>query len=425
MQLKALLPAILLLLTTYQGKAQNESTTVNSAKESFNLHSINGLQNISRIDSIINFSKTFLGKPYRGGSSGPNSFDCSGFTSFVFSNFGIKLGRSSRDQAEQLPTISNDDIQPGDLVFFNGHHRGSRIGHVGLVVEKKENGEFSFIHSASSSGISISNSTANYYQRRFIKAGRVFNTDSLLARAVSTSVVKTNEIEPVKMEDLNTAMDNNPVYENVAVTKKIPAKYHVVKSGETLSSIAKKYGVTVSQLRKQNKMSSDFLSLKQRIKVAESRETQVYEKVLAKHQPKAHQDSVQHKTDIAHETSTNNKMEHVVAKGETLFSIAKKYHMTVDELKKLNQTGKGHIIPGQKLLVVNTENNTEEHLADIAPVQTPVKEKKHKQQTHTVKSGETMSEIADKYNCSVAQIKNWNHKKNTKINAGEKLKINA
>lgn len=422
MRLKVLLPAILLLFTIFQGKAQSEPTVENSSKEPFNPQSISSLQNISRIDSIINFSKTYLGKPYRGGSAGPNSFDCSGFTSFVFSNFGIKLGRSSRDQAEQLPTVSNNDIQPGDLVFFNGHHRGSRIGHVGLVVEKKENGEFTFIHSASSSGISISNSTANYYQRRFIKAGRVFNTDSLLARAVSTSVAKTDEIEPVQMADINSGANPEPVYENVAVTKKIPAKFHTVKSGETLSSIAKKYGVTVSQLRKQNKLNSDFLSLKQRVKVVESRETQVYEKVLVKHQPKSQPDSVQnHQNPVL---TAENSTEHQVTKGETLFSIAKKYHMTVEDLKQLNKIEKGHIMPGQKLVVTKTKGDTETQIADNAPAQ-PVKEKKHKQQTHTVKSGETMSEIADKYHCTVSQIKNWNHKRNTKINAGEKLKINA
>ena len=97
-----------------------QTDSINSSSNQTINRSFNnfGAASISRIDSILNFSKNYLGKPYRGGSAGPNSFDCSGFTSFVFSNFGRKLGRSSRDQAEQTPTVSNDEIQPGDLVFF-------------------------------------------------------------------------------------------------------------------------------------------------------------------------------------------------------------------------------------------------------------------------------------------------------------------
>lgn len=403
-----------------------QTDSINSSSNQTINRSFNnfGAASISRIDSILNFSKNYLGKPYRGGSACPNSFDCSGFTSFVFSNFGVKLGRSSRDQAEQTPTVSNDDIQPGDLVFFNGHHRGSRIGHVGLDVEKKENGEFTFIHSASSSGISISNSDAPYYRKRFIKAGRVFNTDSLIARASSTSVTTPNIVENSTLaENQNTVR-----YETVAVTKKVPAKYHTVKSGETLSSIAQKHGTTIAQLKKKNKLTSDFLSLKQRLKIADSYETKVYEKQLVKTTVKMANDSTQLANDPLPQIQDDDNSEttqHKVGKGETLYSIAKAYQMTVDELKSINKLNNGKIFPGQQL---NVTRNTIPEKADqsIAKTETEKKAKKNEKRiTHVVKSGETLSEIAEKYKCTIAQIKTWNSKKSTKINTGEKLKINT
>lgn len=78
---------------------------------------------------VVAIAKRYLGAPYRWGASGPNSFDCSGFTMFVYRQVGVSLPHSSRAQYGSGQRVSRSDLQPGDLVFF-----GSPIHHVGIYV---------------------------------------------------------------------------------------------------------------------------------------------------------------------------------------------------------------------------------------------------------------------------------------------------
>lgn len=79
--------------------------------------------------SIVEIAKSRLGAPYRWGASGPYSFDCSGFTSWVYRQKGISLPRVSRAQIGAGKRVSRGNLEPGDLVFF-----GSPIHHVGIYV---------------------------------------------------------------------------------------------------------------------------------------------------------------------------------------------------------------------------------------------------------------------------------------------------
>jgi len=65
---------------------------------------------------VVSIAKRYLGAPYRWGASGPNSFDCSGFTMFVYSQVGVSLPHSSRAQINSGQRVSRADLQPGDLV---------------------------------------------------------------------------------------------------------------------------------------------------------------------------------------------------------------------------------------------------------------------------------------------------------------------
>ncbi len=97
-----------------------------------------------------------LGKPYSRGSKGPSAFDCSGFSSYVYSQFGISLGASSRDQYLQGDPIERKELREGDLVFFTGRRGGGPIGHVGIVVSAdNDTGTFRFIHASNTQGISV------------------------------------------------------------------------------------------------------------------------------------------------------------------------------------------------------------------------------------------------------------------------------
>jgi cell wall-associated NlpC family hydrolase len=79
--------------------------------------------------AVVDAARKYLGIPYRYGGSGPNNFDCSGLTAYVYREFGVNLPHSAEWQYTSLPHVSRDSLQPGDLVFF-----GSPIHHVGIYV---------------------------------------------------------------------------------------------------------------------------------------------------------------------------------------------------------------------------------------------------------------------------------------------------
>ncbi|MHC1720186.1 MAG: NlpC/P60 family protein [Clostridiaceae bacterium] len=80
-------------------------------------------------NAVVAYASNFLGTPYRWAANGPNAFDCSGFTSYVFRHFGISLPRTSSSQQSVGVAVSRSELRPGDLVFF-----GSPAHHVGIYV---------------------------------------------------------------------------------------------------------------------------------------------------------------------------------------------------------------------------------------------------------------------------------------------------
>lgn len=81
----------------------------------------------------------YLGTRYRYGSTGPKTFDCSGFIRYVFRQEGINLPRTSRMQYREGEKVSRDQLRPGDLLFFSSPRSGKgRVGHVAMVVDVNE-----------------------------------------------------------------------------------------------------------------------------------------------------------------------------------------------------------------------------------------------------------------------------------------------
>lgn len=126
-------------------------------------------------DQVLEYAHTFLGVPYRLGASGPSQFDCSGFTRYVFQEFGYDLAHSSATQYKEARKVESfSDLRKGDLVFFGARNSIRRIGHVGIVVEVDEpRGMFRFIHASTSHGVEVQQSTHPYFMMRYIGAGRV------------------------------------------------------------------------------------------------------------------------------------------------------------------------------------------------------------------------------------------------------------
>jgi cell wall-associated NlpC family hydrolase len=132
------------------------------------------IKNSQQVDNIINYAKKFLGTPYRYSGMTPSGFDCSGFISYIFGNFGFSLSRSSYGMAEYGKTVKLNEIQPGDLMFFKGSStKSSRVGHVAMVVEVTPDA-IKFIHSSTSRGVVIDNfKTSKYYIPRYITTKRL------------------------------------------------------------------------------------------------------------------------------------------------------------------------------------------------------------------------------------------------------------
>ncbi len=126
------------------------------------------------IADLLDEARTHIGKRYVHGSKGPNTFDCSGFSSYVFKQFGYNLSPSSRTQYTQGVAVDRHDLRSGDLVFFTSRSSGKNVGHVGIVVSAdNEKGTFKFIH-ASVRGVKISD-FEGYYVPRYIGARRVIS----------------------------------------------------------------------------------------------------------------------------------------------------------------------------------------------------------------------------------------------------------
>lgn len=126
---------------------------------------------------IIEFAKSMIGIRYRAASSSPSrGFDCSGFVNYVFSNFGFKVPRSSRDFAASGDAVKLEDAKIGDVILFTGtNSRSRRPGHVGIVYSV-DGDEIKFIHSSSGSarGVTITSLNEGFYKRRFLKVISVF-----------------------------------------------------------------------------------------------------------------------------------------------------------------------------------------------------------------------------------------------------------
>jgi cell wall-associated NlpC family hydrolase len=110
-----------------------------------------------------------VGRPYRNGGADPDGFDCSGFTRYVFAQYGIQLPREVKDQFEVGGPVEPDEIALGDLLFFTTVAAGA--SHVGISL-----GGDRFVHAPSSKGVvRIERTTTAYWSQRYVGARRIIS----------------------------------------------------------------------------------------------------------------------------------------------------------------------------------------------------------------------------------------------------------
>ena len=152
---------------------------------------------------------------------------------------------------------------------------------------------------------------------------------------------------------------------------------YVVKSGDTLWSIAKKYGVSVDELKEKNNLSSNALSINQILIIPTKDET----------------------------VDEDNGDYYTVVAGDTLYGIANRYGLTVDELKSLNNLTSNTLSVGQKLLIKPTDTSD------------------GSLETYTVKKGDNLYQIALQYDTTVDALKTLNGLTSNLLSIGQVLKI--
>lgn len=198
-------------------------------------------------------------------------------------------------------------------------------------------------------------------------------------------------------------------------------KYHKVKRGETLSIIARRYGVSVSTLKKWNGLRSSRLKTGQRLRI------NTYQRVAKKEEPETVQEELAENkveqpvekpnTTVQQSVDVDTKY-HTVRRGETLGLIAERYGVTVSRLKDWNDLHSNKIFVGQRLKVVSMVDKGEIEVEGDADVQ-------ENATTHKVRRGESLFSIAEDYGVTIDNLKEWNNLSGSSIDAGQTLIVNA
>lgn len=141
-----------------------------------------GKADAAEIVDLTDYAKKFIGVPYKWGGTTPSGFDCSGYVSYVYNEFGVELPRTSADQFAEGDKIEAADRVPGDLLFFTTYKAGP--SHSGIYL-----GENRFIH-ASPKGIEIASLNDSYYKKRYLGARRYIQPASMKEGQIGTVYIK-------------------------------------------------------------------------------------------------------------------------------------------------------------------------------------------------------------------------------------------
>lgn len=259
-------------------------------------------------DQIIAEARTHLGKAYRHGGNGPKVFDCTGFTKYVYAQFGYTLGRTVPAQAADGREVTGSyaDLQKGDIVLFGARNNKKKLGHAALLIEVSEDGsDFTFIHAARG-GVMINHIRERYYAERFLGVRRIL-----------PDFVPDIE-EPAPVEDLSELVVAPDTLQLAQDDRRIvllaSGTWAYVGSDGALEMPS---GTAPRIVLHENGSWSTVPSSRVTVPVVD----------LKAHEAAAKAEQATPPADAAY---------HKVVAGDTLSGIAKKYHTTVDALCRLN-----------------------------------------------------------------------------------------
>lgn len=367
------------------------------------------IESCAKIDSLVQLAKTKKGCAYGRAGSGPKVFDCSGFTMWVYKQFGVDLPHGSITQYDLGKKVARNDIRPGDLVFF---YRSHCVGHVGLVTDVDENGKVTFIHASTyKTGVKFDNLESGWYAKTFVGTRRIFEcADGLPTMKYEEPVVEKVETPQEQQRDTSEVAEQS---------SSAPCTAHTVVKGETLYAIARRYGVTITEIQQWNELPSpDRISEGQQLKIyAAGTPTATNPAAVATNPTPA---------------KPAGPTYHTVRKGENLGVIARRYGVTVSQIQKWNSLpSPDKISEGQKLKIYTSRTSASAPAtAATAPATpsttSPAATPKPTPQPvyHTIKPGETLGAIAQKYHTTVSKLQKLNKMgSSTFLRDGKKLRV--
>ena len=127
-----------------------------------------------KIDHMLSTARAYLGVPYKAGGYTTDGFDCSGLIYNLGQTEGVFLPRISAEQAAYGILVPFENLQKGDLLFFDTTRKNGAINHVGIVTEVVWPQKLKFIHASTSRGVVEENFFIDYWKKSFIKAKRPF-----------------------------------------------------------------------------------------------------------------------------------------------------------------------------------------------------------------------------------------------------------
>ena len=205
------------------------------------------------------------------------------------------------------------------------------------------------------------------------------------------------------------------------------SNYYTVKSGDSLWSISKKFGVSVDEIKQLNNLSGNLLNIGQNLLIPKKEEvsnTNTYtvqkgdtlyniakkfetnvDTLKAINNLTTDSLSIGQILKIPSDVINDNFNTYIVQKGDTLYGIAQKFNTTVDKIKKLNNLTTNNLSIGQSLKISSSDNSN------------------NNLTTYTVQKGDTLYNIANKYNTTVNELKELNNLNSNTLSIGQTLKL--
>ena len=152
-----------------------------NSSESKYLNSYSAQEAMDLKTQLLTVSPEYVGVRYSWGGSSPYGFDCSGFTNYVFEQVGLEINRSALQQLQDGVVIAEEDLQPGDLVFYSGTSGRGFASHVALYI-----GEGKIIHASASRGVVIDELDDPYMHAYYQCCRRVILTDVAVGASLPT-----------------------------------------------------------------------------------------------------------------------------------------------------------------------------------------------------------------------------------------------